>query len=177
MKRRVAAILEFVGQLQTQRNNHSGASSGKNGGGSGGGTPSGAHGQTGAPAELAVAGLVKAVQAAQQDVAKAKADAENIGGSINGHSSTNASSNGNGSGAGSGNEDDPTLTTTTTTASTNSSTNVGAAGPGGALMKPNLVKLNLHDDGDFRCMASQEMMETLTRELVGWQAIYGVYSR
>jgi hypothetical protein len=120
MKRRVAAILEFVGQLQTQTSRMAGSKTGS-GSGSKGGTPA----VNGDSAVVAgVAGLVKAVQAASDEVNAALAssdETENVKG-----------------------------------------------GP---------VKLNLRDDGDFRDMGSVEMMETLTRELVGWQSVYGVYSR
>ena len=73
MKRRVAAILEFVGQMQTQRGG-SGQSSGK--ANSGGGTPN-TNGSGNAAVEAAgmvgMAGIVKAVQAVQA----AQEDAEN----------------------------------------------------------------------------------------------------
>ena len=126
MKRRVAAILEFVGKLQTQRNNASGGSSGKGNSNSGGGTPD-ANGNSANGVELAVAGLVKAVQAVQEETENVIANGE------------------------------------------------GSSSEDGAEQR--IAKLNLREDGDFRTMASQEMMETLTRELVGWQRVYGFYSR
>lgn len=131
MKRRVAAILEFVGQLQTQTGRNAGSKNGS-GNGSAGGTPavSGDIGGTLA----GVAGLVKAVQAASDEVNEALAS--NSSGATDMDSSDN-----------------------------------GSKGSG------SMVRLNLRDDGEFRGMESVQMMETLTRELVGWQSVYGVYSR
>ncbi|KAK5037165.1 Histone deacetylase complex subunit [Exophiala sideris] len=37
--------------------------------------------------------------------------------------------------------------------------------------------LGLMDHKDFGTMGSQDMMETLTKELVQWQTVYGIYSR
>lgn len=118
MKRRVAAILEFVGQMQTQasRSSTNGKGSDKSGSGSEKGTPTGG-------AVAGVASLVKAVQAATEDIAASNAETENDG-------------------------------------------DVDVKG-----------KLKLRDDGDFRDMGSAEMMEALTRELIAWQRVYGVYSR
>ena len=151
MKRRVAAILEFVGQLQTQRGvPGTGDSSGKV---SGGETP-----VISAEAELPVAGLVKAVKEAMGQPEMEGKENESPKNDA-GEGDEDASGNGNGSGSGS--------------ASGNTS-NTNGSGANGI---EKLVKLNLREDGEFRCMASQEMMETLTRELVGWQRVYGVYSR
>lgn len=113
MKRRVAAILEFVGQMQTQSSRHPqpGKSSDKSGSGSEKGTPA---------AVAGVASLVKAVQAVTEDMAEIEAES-------------------------------------------------GDADPKG--------KLKFRDDGEFRDMGSTDMMETLTRELIAWQRVYGVYSR
>lgn len=123
MKRRVAAILEFVGQMQTQasRQPTNGKGSDKSGSGSEKGTPA-----AGALSVTGVASLVKAVQAATEDMAASTAEAaENDG---------------------------------------------GDASDVKGLLK-------LRDDGDFRDMGSAEMMEALTRELIAWQRVYGVYSR
>lgn len=38
-------------------------------------------------------------------------------------------------------------------------------------------KLEMLGEGDFTAMGSGQMMETLMKELVGWQTVYGVYSR
>ena len=113
MKRRVAAILEFVGQMQTQSSRHAapGKNRDKSGSGSEKGTPAGVAG---------VASLVKAVQAATEDIADL--EAEN-----------------------------------------------GDVDPKG--------KLKFRDDTDFRDLGSTDMMEALTRELIAWQRVYGVYSR
>ena len=146
MKRRVAAILEFVGQLQTQRGTTNGTGSGgSSGGGKGGSTPNGTatiSGTDSTAAALGMAGIVKAVQAAQEDVEKLEKDtvaaaaAEHVNGEV-------------GDGGGSNGE--------------------ATAGV--------LPKLNLRDDGEFKGMGSGDMMETLTRELVAWQRVYGFYSR
>lgn len=118
MKRRVAAILEFVGQMQTQSSRQ--PANGKSGDKSGSGSGS----EKGTPAVVAgVASLVKAVQAATEDIAGD--DAENGGGA-------------------------------------------GADAKG---------KLKLRDDGEFKDMGSTDMMEALTRELIAWQRVYGVYTR
>ncbi|ETN40197.1 uncharacterized protein HMPREF1541_04473 [Cyphellophora europaea CBS 101466] len=128
MKRRVAAILEFVGQMQTQSSRHLAAN--KGGGRAGGGADqsgSGSSSEKGTPAAAAataaagVASLVKAVQAATEDVAEAEALDED-----------------------------------------------GDAAKG---------KLRFRDDGEFRDMGSTEMMEALTRELIAWQKVFGVYSK
>ena len=37
--------------------------------------------------------------------------------------------------------------------------------------------VHLTDERDFASMGSAEMMETLTKELVQWQTVYGTYSR
>lgn len=144
MKRRVAAILEFVGQMQTQRGG-SGGSSGK--GNSGGATPNGnGNGDVALEAAemLGMAGIVKAVQAAQEDVENVEKIAEKQAERVNGEEDKDAQGEG---------------------AASNEAMGIGVA------------KLNLREDGDFKGMGSVDMMETLTRELVAWQRVYGVYSR
>lgn len=39
------------------------------------------------------------------------------------------------------------------------------------------VKMKMLEEADFSKMGSGQMMETLMKELVGWQTVYGVYSR
>jgi hypothetical protein len=114
MKRRVAAILEFVGQMQTKQ---SASTSGKD-------TPN-SNGSGNNGKELPVAGLVKAVQAATEEM-DAPAAEDGGDGQVNGEEK---------------------------------------------------VKMTLRDDTEFRGLGSTDMMETLTKELVGWQSVYGVYSR
>lgn len=121
MKKRVAAILEFVSQMQTQQQNNnkqtssnsngstSRSSNGGNGNGKGNSTPSGMQ-IGGTPTSK----LVEAVTAGLQD------------------------SDGGNDGSG---------------------------------------KLKMLDEVDFSKMGSGQMMETLMKELVGWQTVYGVYSR
>jgi hypothetical protein len=123
MKRRVAAILEFVGQMQTQSSRQS--ASGKD---TKSGSGSNSEKSTPVTGSLGVAGLIKAVQAATDLVA----------GDADGDDSSDATGNSNGLVAG---------------------------------------KLKLRDETEFRAMGSTEMMESLTRELIAWQRVYGVYSR
>ncbi|EXJ81154.1 hypothetical protein A1O3_07444 [Capronia epimyces CBS 606.96] len=108
MKRRVAAILEFVGHMQTesaaQSHHSSGSTSSK-----GTSTPTGAKGST----QLPVSSLVRAVEAGLKEAHSKEED----------------------------------------------------------------VALSVTDDKDFGNMGSVEMMETLTKELVQWQTVFGVYSR
>jgi hypothetical protein len=105
MKRRVAAILEFVGLMQTER----GAQSSGSGSSKGTNTPNGHKGSSNLP----TATLIRAVEAGLKE---AHAQAEDAG-------------------------------------------------------------LALTDEKDFAGMGSVEMMETLTKELVQWQTVYGTYSR
>ena len=152
MKRRVAAILEFVGQMQTQSNRQTtkdanphkrvnGTSNLKsengitNNGDTGSGnettgvaTPAGA---LDAIPPGGVAGLVKAVMDAVKD---------NPAGSVG--------------------------------ADTPSDATGSAAELSGLLAKP-----KFRDDAEFKDMGSTQMMEALTRELIAWQRVYGVYSR
>jgi hypothetical protein len=123
MKRRVAAILEFVGQMQTQSSRQS--NSGKE---TKSGSGSNSEKSTPVTGALGVVGLMKAVQAASDHVA----------GEVDGDDSSDATANGNGLVVG---------------------------------------KLKLRDEGEFRAMGSTEMMESLTRELMDWQQVYGVYQR
>jgi len=109
MKRRVAAILEFVGHMQTERGAHSHQSSGS-ASSKGANTPNGVRLVA---ASLPTATLVRAVEAGLKEA---------------------------------GTKDEET--------------GVGMA-----------------DEKEFANMDSVEMMETLTKELVQWQSIYGVYSR
>ena len=147
MKRRVAAILEFVGQMQTQRGG-SGQSSGK--ANSGGGTPN-TNGSGNAAVEAAgmvgMAGIVKAVQAvqaAQEDAENTEKIADKQAERVNGEEEKDAQ---------------------------------GQAAASNEAMGNGVAKLNLREDGEFKGMGSVDMMETLTRELVAWQRVYGVYSR
>lgn len=131
MKRRVAAILEFVGRMQTERATHATAATqqnttnGSEGSSKGTNTPNGgASGKssngssTTADANaLHTATLVRAVEAGLKDVREKARD--------------------------------------------NNET----------------VSVSMMDEKDFATMGSTDMMETLTRELVQWQSIYGVYSR
>ena len=147
MKRRVAAILEFVGQMQTQ-SSASGRSSGK--GNSGGGTPNTTgNGSTVVEAAgmVGMAGIVKAVQAvqaAQQDAENTEKIADKQAERVNGEEDKDAQ---------------------------------GEAAASNEAMGNGVSKLNLRQDGEFKGMGSVDMMETLTRELVAWQRVYGVYSR
>ncbi|RMZ78624.1 hypothetical protein DV738_g3834, partial [Chaetothyriales sp. CBS 135597] len=112
MKRRVAAILEFVGQMQTKASTNT-SNSGKD-------TPN-SNGSGKGQVPAAVNGLVRAVQAANE--AKHGSDRlEREVDAVNG-------------------------------------------------------KFKLRDDAEFRTMGSVEMMETLTKELVSWQSLYGVWSK
>ena len=108
MKRRVAAILEFVGMMQTKANGTT-STSGKD-------TPSSNTSAKEKGVDLPVAGLIKAVQAATQDMG-------------------------------------------------------GEEGQG----SPKTISLKA--DGEFRDLGSGDMMEALTKELVSWQGVYGVWSR
>lgn len=145
MKRRVAAILEFVGQMQTQRSG-SGGSSGK--GNSGGGTPSGnGNAAVQVAGMVGMAGIVKAVQAvraAQEDAENTDKIAEKQAERVNGEEEKDAQ---------------------------------GEAVASNEVMGNGVAKLNLREDGEFQGMGSVDMMETLTRELVAWQRVYGMYSR
>ncbi|RMZ91233.1 hypothetical protein DV736_g1523, partial [Chaetothyriales sp. CBS 134916] len=118
MKRRVAAILEFVGQMQTKASTNT-SNSGKD-------TPN-SHG-SGKGQALPVTGLVKAVQAATEAKHTSGHDRE------------------------------------------------GSDKQEGAVDGVN-GKVRLRDDAEFRIMGSVEMMETLTKELVNWQSLYGVWSK
>lgn len=116
MKRRVAAILEFVGRMQTERvvqTNHS-SGNGSAGSSKGANTPNGVKGSS--SSNLPTASLVRAVEAGLQDARQAKE-------------------------------------------------------------KEDEMIISLLDEKDFGTMGSVEMMETLTRELVQWQSVYGIYSR
>ncbi|OQU97361.1 hypothetical protein CLAIMM_03299 [Cladophialophora immunda] len=121
MKRRVAAILEFVGRMQTERTTQVQAAiqvSGGSGGSSKGSmTPNGisksSSTSSSAGSALPTASLVRAVEAGLKDV-KEKDD-DNV--------------------------------------------------------------VSMMDEREFATMGSVDMMETLTRELVQWQSVYGVYSR
>lgn len=114
MKKRVAAILEFVSQMQSQQSNSSsnkqtssnsnGSTSRSSNGGKGNSTPNGMQ-LGGTPTSK----LVEAVTAGLQD-----------------------------------------------------------SGDG---------KVKMLEEGEFSKMGSVQMMETLMKELVGWQTVYGVYSR
>ncbi|KAK6368148.1 Histone deacetylase complex subunit [Exophiala oligosperma] len=106
MRRRVAAILEFVGHMQTQTNTQSQPSSASS---KGANTPNGVKDATALP----TASLVRAVEAGLKEA-----------------NSTDEESG-----------------------------------------------LNITDQKEFGVMGSQDMMETLTKELVHWQSVYGVYSR
>lgn len=110
MRRRVAAILEFVGHMHTERSGHTQNSSASASSSSkGASTPNGVKESS----TLPTASLVRAVEAGLKEA-----------------SSTDETSG-----------------------------------------------LGLMDPRDFGTMGSQDMMETLTKELVQWQSVYGVYSR
>ncbi|RMZ80540.1 hypothetical protein DV737_g2950, partial [Chaetothyriales sp. CBS 132003] len=150
MKRRVAAILEFVGQMQTKASTNT-SNSGKDTPNSRGkdtpnshgkdtpnsrskDTPSSrskdtpnSHGSGKGPACPAT-GLVKAVQAGAEAKHASNHDRE------------------------------------------------GSDRQEGALEGLN-GRVGLRDDAEFRTMGSVEMMETLTKELVNWQSLYGVWSK
>lgn len=131
MKRRVAAILEFVGRMQTERTTHTAGATqqnttnGSEGSSKGTNTPNGGglsksssgSSTTADAAALHTASLVRAVEAGLKDVKEKTRD-------------------------------------------NNETTSV-----------------SMMDERDFATMGSTDMMETLTRELVQWQSIYGVYSR
>lgn len=125
MKKRVAGILEFVGQMQTQQVAKVSGSraSGSNSSTSLKGNSTPAATTTGGPV-LPTSNLVQAVTAGLKEMDKQKEkDVEN---------GENSTLNG---------------------------------------------KVKIVDDADFARMGSQEMMETLTKELVQWQAAFGVYTR
>jgi len=112
MKRRVAAILEFVGHMQTERGPHphsSGSSSSK-----GANTPNGVGSADSSTTNFPTASLIKAVEAGLKDTSSK--DGEN-------------------------------------------------------------GTIKMVDEREFATMDSIQMMEALTRELVQWQSVYGVYSR
>lgn len=151
MKRRVAAILEFVGRMQGENGqaHHSqgpgqgqGANSRSSGEGSGGsgGTPN----NGGTSMNVNVSGLPTAsslVQAVELAIGKGIA-----GGGVGGSSAV-------------------------VMVEDSSTTMIGAAGGSGAgnAMIPTTA------GKDFREMGSGEMMEVLTRELIGWQNSFGRY--
>lgn len=109
MKRRVAAILEFVGHMQTERGSQSHHTSGS-ASSKGANTPNGLKGPT---PHLPTASLIRAVEAGLKESKSSEEDG--------------------------------------------------------------VVRLT--DERDFSTMGSTEMMETLTKELVQWQTVYGTYSR
>ncbi|KIX96653.1 uncharacterized protein Z520_07372 [Fonsecaea multimorphosa CBS 102226] len=121
MKRRVAAILEFVGRMQTERTTQAQAASQVNGGSGGSSkgstTPNGVSKTSSTSSStgstLPTASLVRAVEAGLKDVKE---------------------------------KDDDHV-------------------------------VSMIDEREFATMGSVDMMETLTRELVQWQSVYGVYSR
>lgn len=108
MKRRVAAILEFVGHMQTEKGAQSHESSGS-ASSKGASTPNGVK----AAGALHTAMLVRAVEAGLQEVSPKSDDS----------------------------------------------------------------RVHMTDEKEFGTMGSVDMMETLARELVQWQSIYGAYSR
>ncbi|OCT50422.1 hypothetical protein CLCR_07343 [Cladophialophora carrionii] len=128
MKRRVAAILEFVGRMQTERTTQLAAQNTANGHGSDGSskgtnTPnglskssSGSRLSAAGASALPTASLVRAVEAGLKDVQ-------------------------------------------------------GQGGDGGE------NAMLMMDDREFGTMGSVDMMESLTKKLVQWQSMYGVYSR
>jgi hypothetical protein len=143
MKRRVAAILEFVGRMQTERTTQlaaqnaatNGSSHDSGGSSKGATTPNGLHKSssesslniTGVnPTSLPTASLVRAVEAGLKGLHKENARSDKS-------------------------EED-----------------------GGSGSTP---LLQMMDEREFSTMGSIDMMETLTRELVQWQSMYGVYSR
>jgi hypothetical protein len=138
MRRRVAAILEFVGRVQTERTSQlhgdkSTGSSGRGSGEKGTNTPNGLGKSTNNGNMLPTVSLVRAVTDGLKD------------------SNSREKSN---------------LSTGTTSSSDESPTETVATGT-----------LNMVDERDFVGMGSGDMMEMLTRELVQWQRVYGVYSR
>ena len=133
MKRRVAAILEFVGRMQTERTTQIAAqNSAQSGNGSGSAvsskgtnTPnglskssSGSSLSAAGESSLPTASLVRAVEAGLKDM--------------------------QGKLIGDGSEE---------------------------------INLSMMDERAFATMGSVDMMETLTKELVQWQSVYGIYSR
>lgn len=119
MKKRVAAILEFVGQMQTQQARKSNGSNGSNSNTSstkGNSTPNGTSSVAGGTS-LPTSSLVQAVAAGLEEMGKQEEGNENGG------------------------------------------------------------KVKFIDEMEFAGLASQEMMETLTKELVQWQTAYGIYTR
>ena len=130
MKRRVAAILEFVGRMQTERTtqiaaqNTATSANGSGGSSTGSNTPnglskssSGSSLSAAGASALPTANLVRSIEAGLKD-----AQGKN------------------------GSEGDE-------------------------------MSLRLMEERDFTEMGSVDMMETLTKELVQWQSVYGVYSR
>jgi hypothetical protein len=159
MKRRVAAILEFVNQMQAQtelKQPSTASKNDKNGKGTGGessgsekggaSTPS-AGGAVQDPAAAAaaaatagaVADMVKAVRDATADLTK-----------------TDSADSGNNSAEGENANND----------------NASATSAGSTLQKA-----KFRDDADFASMSASEMMEALKQELISWQACYGVWAR
>jgi hypothetical protein len=140
MRRRVAAILEFVGRVQTERTSQqqgdkSNGSSGSGSGDKGNNTPTlnGLSKNTNGGNLLPTASLVRAVTDGLKD---------------------------------SNNREKSNLSTGTSSSSDQSPTETVGTGT-----------LNMVDERDFVGMGSGDMMEILTRELVSWQSVYGVYSR
>ncbi len=128
MKRRIAAILEFVGRMQTERTaqavvQHSASANGSGGSSKGTNTPnglskssSGSSLSASAVNLLPTASLVRAVEAGLKEIQVTM-----------------------------GGEDE--------------------------------VHVNMMDENEFRTMGSVDMMETLMKELVQWQTVFGVYSK
>ncbi|OAP61416.1 hypothetical protein AYL99_03619 [Fonsecaea erecta] len=121
MKRRVAAILEFVGRMQTERTTQ--------------------------------------VQAAMQVTGGS-------GGSSKGSTTPNGVS-----------KTSSTSSTTGSTLPTASLVRAVEAGLKEVREKDDEHVVSMMDEREFATMGSVDMMETLTRELVQWQSVYGVYSR
>ncbi|KIW76227.1 hypothetical protein Z517_10973 [Fonsecaea pedrosoi CBS 271.37] len=121
MKRRVAAILEFVGRMQTERTTQAQAAMQVNGG---------------------------------------------SGGSSKGSTTPNGVS-----------KTSSTSSTTGSTLPTASLVRAVEAGLNDVKEKDDDNTVSMMDEKEFATMGSVDMMETLTRELVQWQSVYGVYSR
>lgn len=147
MKRRVAAILEFVGRMQTessaeraQKKSSAGeegvtSSSSRSSANSqkGSDTPRGRSNQSGLP----TANLVKAITQGLEEANEAEKKASDA--SEKRHT------------------DDTTANSSIT--------------------GPAVPTLEVKSGKDFDAMNSMEMMENITKDLVAWQSIYGTYTR
>ncbi|KAJ9611485.1 Histone deacetylase complex subunit [Cladophialophora chaetospira] len=127
MKRRIAAILEFVGRMQTERTTQ---------------------------------------------IAAQTASGNGSGGSSKGTNTPNGLSK-----SSSGSSLSAVGASALPTASLVRAVEAGLKGAQELTSGEDEALLSMMDEKDFKTMGSVDMMETLTKELVQWQSVYGVYSR